>query len=99
MCSGRVHASKRSCGERRKKHVKRISVSEGRVTVTSMFPFASMFPVLLRLQRRKIVIEPIHTLFPKKAIVFHPGRNISKRSGVQTAGTPLRVAASRDEFG
>src|SRR5580704_7504039 len=82
MCSGRVQASNKTCRGRRKRRVKRISVSDGRVTVTSAFPFASMFPGLLYLKRGEVVIEPIHTLFPEPAIVLHPIGNLPKWSGL-----------------
>jgi hypothetical protein len=58
-----------------------------------------MFHGLLYFKRGKVVIEPIHTLFPEAAIVLYPARNLPKRRSLQTARTPLRVAASRDETG
>jgi hypothetical protein len=75
------------------------SVSKGRVAATSAVPFASMFPGLLYLKCGKVVIEPIHTAFPETAIVLHPIGNLAKRSSLQAAGTPLCVAATRDDTG
>src|ERR1700677_2375531 len=97
ICSGRVQASNRACRGRWNRHEKRISVSEGRVTVTSWFSFTSTFPDLLYIKCGKVVVEPIHPVFPKPAIALHPIGNLNERCSLQPAGAPLRIAATGDK--
>ena len=58
-----------------------------------------MFLFLLFLQLLQVFVESIETFFPEFAVVLHPAGHFSQRAGVEPAGTPLRVAAARDEPG
>src|ERR1700680_273014 len=75
-CSGRVHASKSRWGGRSKNRVKQISRSEGRVTATSVFAFASMFLCLLGVQFGKVIVETVHASFPEPAVILYPIGNL-----------------------
>src|SRR5262245_33588718 len=55
--------------------------------------------LLLRLQRTQIVVEPVETRFPEAAVLLEPVVDAVQRRRLDAGGTPLRVAASRDQAG
>src|SRR5579863_10433276 len=44
-----------------------------------------------------MVLQAIEALFPETPIVIEPFRYILKRTGLQPAGTPLRLAPARNQ--
>src|SRR5262249_39756660 len=61
--------------------------------------FATMMFLLLFLQLMQVFVESIETFLPELSVVLHPVGDLAQRAGVELAGTPLRVAAARDEPG
>src|SRR2546423_5477628 len=55
--------------------------------------------LLLFLNFSKVFVQTVETLFPEFFVVAHPVGDVLERTGVETAGSPLRVAASSDEPG
>src|SRR5438874_2616220 len=90
MCFGSVHIVQTRSRGASNTRVPMISRS-------SFASFATMSCFLLFLQLLQVFIESIETLFPEAAVVLHPIGHLTQRTGVELAGTPLRVAAARDE--
>src|SRR5688572_28172918 len=51
------------------------------------------------LQLVKVFIEPVKSFFPEAAVLLYPGGNFLEWIGLEPAGSPLRVATTRDETG
>src|SRR5579864_7255726 len=60
---------------------------------------AAIFSLLLVLEIAQIILEPIEALLPKAPIMLDPIGNVLKRTRGETARTPLRLAAARDQTG
>src|SRR5437016_14547141 len=92
-CCGSVHIVQTSSRGALKTRVPAIARSVSTAALATMFLF------LLFLQLLQVFVESIETFFPEFAVVLHPSGHFSQRAGVEPAGTPLRVAAARDEPG
>src|SRR3954471_10831581 len=101
MCSGLLIASKTRRRGASNRRVMRISRSGGVVTLkVSLFLAAcTAMSLLLGLQRLQIVLEPIEPRLPHRPVALGPLRNLLERRSLETAGTPLRVAAAADQAG
>src|SRR5947207_14704573 len=91
MCCGSVHiVQTRSRG-----------ASNTRAPMISRSSFAALLAAmacfLLFLQLLQVFVESIETVFPEAAVVLHPIGDFPQRTGVELAGTPLRIAAAGDE--
>src|SRR5205085_11067774 len=93
MCRGSVHIVHTSSRGASKTRLPAISRSLSTAALATMFLF------LLFLQLLQVFVESIETFLPELAVVIHPAGHFFQRPGVELAGTPLRVAAARDEPG
>src|SRR5436309_3073082 len=98
MCSGLVIASKSRWRGASKSRVKRISRSDGVVTLKLTLLAARLTAMffLLRFELVQIGIEAIETLFPDRAIALGPVGHVLERPRLEPAGPPLGQALSRD---
>src|SRR5579863_4432773 len=58
---------------------------------------AAIFSLLLVLEIAQIILEPIESLLPEAPVMLDPIGNVLKRTRGETARTPLRLAAARDQ--
>src|SRR2546423_6350855 len=67
--------------------------------VAAAVAFLGGMILLLFLNFSKVFVQTVGTLFPELFVVAHPVGDVLERTGIETAGSPLRIAASSDEPG
>src|SRR5260221_4140293 len=95
-CRGSVIACQTSSRVASKTRV--MTISRSAVSSMVLLPVCFMLFLLL-LQFTQVIVQTIKAFFPEKAVVFHPGGDLFKRPCPETAGTPLRVPAARNQPG
>src|SRR6059036_1063332 len=76
----------------------RVMTSSRSVDVVVALVLAAMF-LLLSLQLGQIRLQAIEALLPETAIVLQPAGGVLKRTRLEPAGPPLRLATARDQTG
>src|SRR4051812_46916372 len=100
MCSGLLIASKTRSRGASKRRVSRISRSDGVLTLKLLLfpaPLTAMCVLLFLRECLQIRIEAIESLLPDGPIPLGPVGNVPNRARLETAWTPLRLAAARDQ--
>src|SRR5688572_33095570 len=103
-CSGLVSASKTRCRGASKRRVSSISVSDG-VETLKVRLFAALLTGMgfllgvLGFHLLEVAVEAVEPCLPNMAVAFSPVRHFLERRRLDAAGSPLRLAAARDEPG
>src|SRR5262245_12072777 len=100
-CFGSVHTENtnaRGASNTREPMIERGSRSRS-ILFFTVIVFYPLGLFRLGLQYLQVVVEPIEPLFPESAILLEPLVGFPKSAHIDSAGTHLRIPATRDESG